>query len=381
MSDEPLAEGDRPTPSLARPSQAARRRGSAGQGEAAGAHAPTADAPPHGKAQLIQELLDAAGAAGNRDVLRDILRSAVGLAGDDADRLDLKITAAALKEMRAAFKMFMPLEGTPKVTVFGSARTRSDDPLYDLARRLARHLADAGWMVITGAGPGIMAAAAEGAGRQQSIGISIRLPFEESPSDVIAGDDKVVAMKYFFTRKLMLIKESSAFVCLPGGFGTQDETFELLTLLQTGKASPAPVVLLDVPGGRYWQHWREYIDAELVAAGLVSPHDHELFLITDDVDEAVAEIQQFWRSFHSIRWVGDQLVLRLVRAPSDEQLRRLNEEFAPDLLVEGEIARSDPLPAEVSDRDNLDLPRLVMRFDPRKAGRLRALIDAVNALP
>jgi uncharacterized protein (TIGR00730 family) len=302
------------------------------------------------------------------------------LAGDHADRLDLKITAAALKEMRAAFKMFMPLEGTPKVTVFGSARTRSDDPLYDQARRLARHLADAGWMVITGAGPGIMAAAAEGAGRDQSIGISIRLPFEETPSDVIAGDDKVVAMKYFFTRKLMLIKESSAFVCLPGGFGTQDETFELFTLLQTGKASPAPVVLLDVPGGSYWTRWREYIDAELVSAGLVSPHDHELFLITDDVDEAVAEVQRFWRSYHSIRWAGDRLVMRLRHEPTDEEVAELNATFT-DVLVGGAIERSLPLPAEVSDRDNLELPRLVMRFDPRKAGRLRALIDAVNDLP
>jgi uncharacterized protein (TIGR00730 family) len=336
--------------------------------------------PGSGTAELIQQLLDATGATANRDVLRDILRSAAGLASDDADRLDLKITAAALKEMRAAFKMFMPLEGTPKVTVFGSARTRSDDPLYDQARRLARHLAEAGWMVITGAGPGIMAAAAEGAGRDQSIGISIRLPFEETPSDVIAGDDKVVAMKYFFTRKLMLIKESSAFVCLPGGFGTQDETFELFTLLQTGKASPAPVVLLDVPGGSYWTRWREYIDAELVAAGLVSPQDHELFLITDDVDEAVAEVQWFWRSYHSIRWAGDRLIVRLLHEPTDDEVAELNATFA-DVLVGGTIERAEPLPAEVSDRDHLELSRLVMRFDPRKAGRLRALINAVNDLP
>ena len=330
--------------------------------------------------ELIRQILEESGATANRDVLRDILRSAAGLAGDAADRLDLKITASALREMRAAFQMFMPLEGTPKVTVFGSARTRSDDPLYDQARRLAAHLAGEGWMVITGAGPGIMAAAAEGAGREQSIGISIQLPFEEAPSDIIAGDDKVVAMKYFFTRKLMLLKESSAFVCLPGGFGTQDETFELFTLLQTGKASPAPVVLLDVPHGSYWERWSEYIDAELVSAGLVSAHDHELFLVTDDVDEAVAEIQRFWRSYHSLRWVGSRLVLRVRHPPTDDELAELNERFG-DLLLEGTIERSDPLPAEVSDRDHLDLPRLVMRYDARKAGRLRALIDALNDLP
>ncbi|MGH9084806.1 MAG: TIGR00730 family Rossman fold protein [Acidimicrobiales bacterium] len=330
--------------------------------------------------ELIRQILEESGATANRDILRDILRSAAGLAGDAADRLDLKITAAALREMRAAFQMFMPLDGRPKATVFGSARTRSDDPLYDQARHLAGRLAGEGWMVITGAGPGIMSAAAEGAGREQSIGISIRLPFEEAPSNIIAGDDKVVAMKYFFTRKLMLLKESSGFVCLPGGFGTQDETFELLTLLQTGKASPAPVVLLDVPHGSYWKRWAEYIDAELVSAGLVSAHDHELFLVTDDVDEAVAEIQRFWRRYHSLRWVGSRLVLRIHHPPTDDELAQLNERFG-DLLVEGTIERTDPLPAEVSDRDQLDLPRLVMRYDARKAGRLRALIDALNDLP
>jgi hypothetical protein len=178
----------------------------------------------------------------------------------------------------------------------------------------------------------------------------------------------------------MLIKESSAFVCLPGGFGTQDETFELCTLLQTGKASPAPVVLLDVPGGTYWTRWVDYVDDELVAAGLVSPQDHDLFLVTDAVDAAVAEIEQFWHSYHSIRWVGDRLVVRLRHTPTDAEIAELNESFA-DLLVDGAIEGSEPLPAERSDRDHLDLARLVMRYDPRRAGRLRALIDAINALP
>jgi hypothetical protein len=330
--------------------------------------------------ELIQQLLDASGTTANRDVLRDILRTAAGLAGDGADRLDLKITAAALKEMRAAFKMFIPLGGTRKVTVFGSARTADHDPLYGQARALASELSAAGWMVITGAGPGIMQAAAEGAGADAAIGVSIRLPFEEKPSATLAGGDRVVSMKYFFTRKLMLIKESSAFVCLPGGFGTQDETFELFTLLQTGKAIPTPVVLLDVPDGTYWTRWVEFVEDELVGAGLVSPQDHELYLVTDDVDEAVAEIQRFWRNYHSIRWAGDQLVVRLLHEPTDEDVADLNEQFG-DLLVDGSIERSDPLPAEVSDHDNLELPRLVMRYEPRKAGRLRALINALNDLP
>jgi hypothetical protein len=196
----------------------------------------------------------------------------------------------------------------------------------------------------------------------------------------MTNGSQVVAMKYFFTRKLMLIKESSAFVCLPGGFGTQDETFELFTLLQTGKTTPNPVVLLDVPGGTYWSSWVRYIDDELVAAGLVSPQDHELYCVTDDVDAAVAEIEQFWRSYHSIRWVGDNLVMRLRHAPTEAEVEELNESFA-DLLLSGRIDLGEPLPAEVSDKDHLDLPRLVMRYDPRRAGRLRALIDAVNTLP
>jgi len=329
---------------------------------------------------LVQQLLEASGATANRDVLRDILRTAQGLAADGADRLDLKITAAALKEMRAAFAMFAPLKDTPKVTIFGSARTGSHDPLYAQARNLAHELAEAGWFVITGAGPGIMQAGAEGAGPDRAIGISIQLPFEEKPSDILAGGDRMVAMKYFFTRKLMLIKESSAFVCLPGGFGTQDETFELLTLLQTGKAIPAPVVLLDVPGGTYWTSWVQYVNDELVAAGLVSSQDHDLYLVTDDVAEAVAEVQRFWHNYHSIRWAGDRLVVRLRHVPIDEELVVLNERFA-DLLVDGAIERTDPLPAELADRDHIELPRLVMRYDARQAARLRGLIDAVNDLP
>jgi uncharacterized protein (TIGR00730 family) len=326
----------------------------------------------------IQQLLDDAGARANRDVLRDILRSAIGLAGDDADRLDLKITAAALKEMRAAFAMFRPFADIPKVTIFGSARTRPDAPLYAQARDLAAALAQRGWMVVTGAGPGIMAAGTEGAGPDHALGVSIRLPFEEAP--VALAGDQIVSMKYFFTRKLMLMRESAAFVCLPGGFGTQDETFELCTLLQTGKATPAPVVLLDVPGGSYWTRWVDYVDEELVTAGLVSPHDHDLYLVTDDVGAAVDEVVHFWRNYHSLRWVGDRLVLRLRHAPTDREVAELGAGFG-DLLRGGTIERADPLPAEVGDQDHLGLPRVAMHYDPRQAGRLRGLINAINDLP
>jgi uncharacterized protein (TIGR00730 family) len=329
--------------------------------------------------ELVRQLLDDAGASRNRDVLGDILRNAYALATDDADRLDLKITRDALREMRDAFRLFAPYSEVRKVTVFGSARTLRTDPLYDHARELARRLADAGWMVVTGAGPGIMAAATEGAGSEQSLGVTIRLAFEETTAGPLAGSDRVVAMKYFFTRKLMLMKESSGFVCLPGGFGTQDETFELLTLQQTGKATPAPIVLLDVPGLTYWHGWERFLTDELVDAGWVSPRDTNLFVLTDDIDEAVSAIRGFWRNYESLRWVGGRLVVRLHADPTDAEIGELNERFA-GLCVEGRIERTGPLPAEVADNDRLDLHRLVLTFDVRKAGEFRDLIAALNSL-
>jgi len=328
---------------------------------------------------LIQALLDDAGATRNRDVLADIYRTAYELTTDDLDRLDLKITRDALKEMRAAYRLFAPYAGVRKVTVFGSARTLPTDPLYAHARRLANHLSEAGWMVVTGAGPGIMAAATEGAGTDSSLGVTIRLPFEETTAGPLSGSDRVVSMKYFFTRKLMLVKESSGFVSLPGGFGTLDETLELLTLLQTGKATPSPLVLLDVPGQTYWQGWEKHVHDELVDPGWVSPADVNLFTITDDVDEAVATVRGFWRNYQGLRWVGTQLVVRLRAEPTDAEVAALGEEFA-DLCLDGTIERTGPLPAEVSGNDALDLPRLVMTFDPRKGGRFRELIAALNGL-
>lgn len=328
---------------------------------------------------LIRQLLDDAGATRNRDVLADIYRTAYELTTDDADRLDLKITRDALKEMRAAFRLFAPYEGIRKVTVFGSARTLTTDPLYVHARSLAASLADAGWMVVTGAGPGIMAAATEGAGADRSLGVTIRLPFEETTAGPLSGSDRVVSMKYFFTRKLMLIKESSGFVALPGGFGTLDETLELLTLVQTGKATPSPLVLLDVPGQTYWKGWEKFVLEELVDPGWVSPGDVNLFTITDDVDEAVDAVRGFWRNYQGLRWVGDRLVVRLRNEPTDAEVAALTEEFA-DVCVDGAIEKTAPLPPEVSDGDALDLPRLVLTFDPRKGGRFREMIGELNAL-
>jgi uncharacterized protein (TIGR00730 family) len=329
--------------------------------------------------ERLADLLDALSVQADRDQLMEILTTVALLADDETDRLNLKITNAALKEMRLAFKVFDKYRGIPKVTIFGSARTLPDDPLYAQARALASGLADAGWMVVTGAGPGIMAAGVEGAGVDQSIGINIRLPFEQEPSPLLAADPKLVDMKYFFTRKLMLMKESAGFAVLPGGFGTQDEAFELLTLLQTGKAAPAPVVLLDVPDGTYWETWDRFIRDELATLGLIDPDDHNFYLITDDVDAASAEIRGFYRNFHSVRYVGSTLVIRLHRAPAPADLERLNEEFG-DIAGEGGIEVTDPLPAEVSSDDRLDLARIKLRFDKHHHARLRQLINALNAL-
>ncbi len=326
----------------------------------------------------LLELLDASGAVADRDQLFEILATVTRLAGDGADRLNLKITNAALSEMREAFNLFAPHATVPKVTIFGSARTSPDDPSYAQARDLARDLADAGWMVVTGAGPGIMAAGAEGAGPERSIGINIRLPFEQ-PTTLIA-DPNMVSMKYFFTRKLMLMKESAGFVVLPGGFGTLDEAFELLTLLQTGKAAPAPIVLLEVPGGTYWHAWDGFLREQVAARGLISADDFSLYRITDDVVAATEEIRGFFRNYHSIRYVGGRLVVRLQAAPTAEELEALNRDFA-DICARGRIEASGPLPTEVAGDDHVDLPRLVLHFDRNSHGRLRGFIDALNRLP
>lgn len=326
----------------------------------------------------VAALLDEAGVHSNRELVRRIVTTGLLLGTDNTDRLDLKITAAALDEMREAFQLFAPLDAQRKVTIFGSARTKTDDPLYRQADAVAAALAAEGWMVITGAGPGIMQAAAEGAGPEQSIGVSIRLPFEEKPSDTLA-EPNVVTMKYFFTRKLMLMKESKGFVSLPGGFGTLDETFELLTLQQTGKAEPVPIVLLDAPGGTFWSGLRRYIDEHMVPSGVISPDDFDRVLVTDSVTEAAAEINRFWRNYHSLRWVGDRLVLRLNAAPTDAEIDALNDEFG-SLLTKGRIERTAPLRAEVASDDVVELPRLVLTLVPREVGGLYRLIGAINAL-
>ena len=335
-------------------------------------------------AEIWRSLLDEVPAsedltASQATLVRSLLETVGVLARRSTHTLDLKIADAALREMAEAFSISGPYRAVPKVTMFGSARTQADDPVYVLARELAERLADDGWMVVTGAGPGIMQAGTEGAGRERSFGVNIKLPMEQGANPIIAEDSKLVEMHYFFTRKLILVKESDAYVILPGGFGTLDEAFELLTLLQTGKAQPAPVILVETPGDSYWHHWQDFIDSQAIAAGYVSREDADFYSVVSSVDEAMGVIEGFYRIYHSSRMVGDLMVLRLRATPTDEELDEINLRFA-DIVVEGRIRRIDPMPPEVSSDDHLELPRLAFHFNRLHFGRLRQLIDALNQI-
>jgi len=327
-------------------------------------------------AALVQRVSD----PDDADLIFELVASALRLARDGADRGDLKIANAALKEMRHAFHVFGPYRAARKVAIFGSARTQPEDPLYRQTRELAAAMAALDWMVVTGAGPGIMEAGIEGAGPENAFGVSILLPFETTTSQFLADDPKLINFRYFFTRKLEFIKESDAFVLLPGGYGTLDEAFELLTLLQTGKAQPAPVIMLDVPGGTYWQHWGTFIERELERPGYVSLEDDHLFCVTDNVQTAVDEVLRFYRNYHSQRFVKGRLVLRVQHAPSVDELAALNHDFA-DIVVRGEIEVIDATAEEVADDDHVELPRVAFRFDRHGWSRLRMLIDRLNDRP
>jgi hypothetical protein len=344
--------------------------------------APQVVSPPQSDQEIHQQAFDAlAGGhslspAQSRELLA-MIESLGELAREGTSVGDLKIANAALAEMTEAFRVFRPYRSIRKMTMFGSARTQPEDPVYLLARDLATKLAQEDWMTVTGAGPGIMAAGLEGAGRDHSFGVNIRLPHEEGANAFIAQDPKLVEMRYFFTRKLMLIKESHAYAVLPGGFGTQDECFELLTLLQTGKAEPAPVVLMETPGGTYWQGWLRFVEGEAIESGWVSAEDVALFRVATSVDDAAHEIIGFYRNYHSCRWVGDLLVLRVQVEPSKAELSDLNRRFG-DIITRGTIRATGAFPPERSSNDHPELPRLALRFDKWHFARLRQLIDAIN---
>ena len=311
------------------------------------------------------------------DFVREIKEAADKLLVEGATRGDVKLLATAFKELRHCFKVFGRYRGRRKATVFGSARTKPDHPTYQQAVEFGRKIREAGWMIVTGAGAGIMEAGHVGAGRDESIGLNILLPFEQSANPVMTGNDKLMTMRYFFTRKLMFVKETDAIVLFPGGFGTHDEGFEVLTLIQTGKSHLFPVVLVDQPGGTYWERWNEFIETELKGNGLISPADTSLYCVTHSVDDAVAEVLNFYRVYHSMRYVHKDLVVRLNRPISDALLDRLNAEFK-DILWEGRIERAEADPHEANEPDLMHLPRLRFRFDRHGHSRFRQMVNLIN---
>lgn len=311
------------------------------------------------------------------DLIEKIRQTADKLARDRTTRGDLKILSRTLQELRYAFKVFTPYRSVRKVTMFGSARTSPEAAAFRQAVEFGQAMAQQGWLVVTGAASGIMEAGHMGAGREHSMGLNILLPFEQNSNSVIAGDSKLVHMKYFFTRKLMFVKECHAMCMLPGGFGTLDESLEVLTLLQTGKRDMLPMVFLDEPGGDYWADFQTFVRRQLLGRGMIDAHDLSLYKLTDSVPEAVAEILGFYRVYHSMRYVRSRLVLRLQQRPDEALLEELNTRFA-DILVRGGFSLSGPLPEEKEETALAGLPRLVFHFNRQSFGRLRQLIDFLN---
>ena len=313
-----------------------------------------------------------------RDLIQRIKDSAEKLELDNTSRGDLKILTRTLRELRYAFKVFSPYRNSRKVTVFGSARTPSTAPAYQHAENFGRLMAQQDWLVVTGAASGIMEAGHRGAGRKHSMGLNIMLPFEQDSNPIIRGDHKLVHMKYFFTRKLMFVKECDAVCLLPGGFGTLDEGLEVLTLLQTGKRDLVPVVFLDAPGSGYWHDWNDFVVKRLLGDGMIAEEDLSLFKLTDNVEEAVAETLNFYRRYHSMRYVKKNLVFRLKESLSDETLDAVNADFS-DILSRGQFVQRAALEEEKDEPELKDLSRLAFHFNRRNLGRMRQLIDFLNA--
>ena len=315
----------------------------------------------------------------SQDLYRVMRHTIDRLKHDDTARGDLKILSRTIRELRYAFTVFRPYRRRRKVTIFGSARTKPEHPEYQAAVDVGKRFADHGWMVITGAGGGIMEAGHRGAGREASMGLNIMLPFEQSANPYIEGDPKLVTMKYFFTRKLMFVKECSAVVCLPGGFGTLDEALETLTLMQTGKQTMMPLVLLDHEGGSYWKDLGKFFDKQLLGNGMISPEDVNLYKVTNSIDETMDEILGFYRVYHSMRYIQDILVFRLKQKLSQEHLERIREQFS-DILVDGTFEQREALLEESGESELSEMPRLVFHFNRRALGKLRALINEINAV-
>lgn len=316
----------------------------------------------------------------NGDLVADLVQGAIKLLRDQTNRGDVKLINKSLQELRYALRVFVPYRQTRKVSIFGSARTPVTDGDYVQAAEFAKQMAAAGWMVITGAGGGIMAAGHGGAGAEPSFGLAIRLPFEQKTNEFIANDPKLINFKYFFTRKLMFLRSSHAIALFPGGFGTMDEGFEALTLIQTGKSVPMPVVMVDRPGGDYWSSWQEYVKKHLLGRNLIGEPDLRLYKITDDNNVAAQEVIRFYHNYHSVRYTRDELAIRLQRAPSPEQLHTLQENYKDIIRGGGAMRVTGALPMEKDEPLLASLPRLVFNFNRREHGRLRMMIDDLNGM-
>ncbi len=310
-------------------------------------------------------------------LIEEMIITALNVGHDEMGFGELKLLNRNLKELRLADNVFRPYGHRKKVTVYGSARTEPGEPEFEAAKTFSAKMLEHGYMTITGAGDGIMGAANLGAGRKDSFGLNIDLPFEQSANETIDGDHKLINFNYFFTRKLTFVKEADAVALFPGGFGTMDEGFELLTLMQTGKAKILPIVMVDAPGGTYWKTWVQFLEEHLLRRGLISPEDFSLFRVTDDLEVAIDEILGFYRNFHSYRYVGDQLVFRLQRPLTAAAIEKLGEDFA-DLLAKPGFRICPALKAEQNEPTLAELPRLVCRPNHSKFGRHRLLIDAIN---
>lgn len=327
--------------------------------------------------QQLEELLANLANHPHRKLIQRSLGALLRIAAEDTERLDWKILTASLEDLEQGIKRFYPYRHTRKIAIFGSARTSPQQAEYKMAVDFARRITQAGFMVITGAGGGIMQAGNEGAGRANSFGLNIKLPFEQGANKLIEGDHKLIDFKYFFTRKLFFLKESDAIALFPGGFGTQDEAFETLTLCQTGKYGPVPLVLVDKPGGDYWHSWNNYICKQLKEKGLINPDDPSLYTITDQIDIACQTIKDFYRVYHSSRYVGQLLVMRLKLELSDAIVAQLNQEFA-DILSQGQISKNVALPEEKQELETIHLSRLTFYFNQKNLGRLYQLIARIN---
>lgn len=313
----------------------------------------------------------------SNEFIQELIVTALKIGRDRLSVADLKLFNRSLKEMRYAARVFAPYTQHKKVVVFGSARTQPTEPAFIAAEEFGRKMQEHGFMIITGGGDGIMGAAQRGAGRKHSFGLNIRLPFEQRPNAIIDGDPKLINFNYFFTRKLSFVKETHAVALFPGGLGTLDEGFEVLTLMQTGKGRILPLVLIDRPGGTHWKTWMSFLSDHLFKAGLVSAEDFNFFKLTDNVDEAVAEILHFYKNFRSYRWVGKRMVLRLLHPLTEAAVTKLSTRFS-ELLQGTAIIQSAALPEEQNEPELAHLPRLVLLPRQNAFGHLRRLIDAVN---